>query len=43
MLTALHKISPQVFVSRADAHPDPLPGAEADVARERAGSQLARR
>jgi hypothetical protein len=43
MLTALHKISPQVFVSRADAHPDPLPGAGADGARERAGSQLARR
>jgi hypothetical protein len=36
MLTALHMISPQVFVSRADTDQ------EADGRRERAASQLAR-
>jgi hypothetical protein len=43
MLTALHTISPQVFVSRVDPPPAPVAGAGADRARERAGSQLARR
>jgi hypothetical protein len=37
MLTALHTISPQVFVSRADTDQD------ADEGRERTSSQLARR